>query len=67
MTDDPIVIHNLRYWAAPRNDGFVLMPNQVQALHEAPEGQDAFESNDSNGFMITVDINAGDVAADAEN
>lgn len=26
MTDDPVVIKNLRYWGAPRNDGFVLMP-----------------------------------------
>src|SRR4030095_3723751 len=25
MTDEPIVIKNLKYWGAPRNDGFVLM------------------------------------------
>ena len=30
-TSDPIVIHNLKYWGAPRNDGFILMPNEVEA------------------------------------
>jgi hypothetical protein len=29
MTNQPIVIHNLRYWGLPRNDGFVLIPNEV--------------------------------------
>src|SRR2546425_2821517 len=31
MTDEPVVIKNLKYWGAPRNDGFVLMPNTVEA------------------------------------
>ena len=31
MTDEPIVIKNLSYWGVPRNDGFVLMPNEVEA------------------------------------
>jgi len=31
MTAEPIVIRNLKYDAAPRNDGFILMPNEVEA------------------------------------
>jgi hypothetical protein len=30
-TDEPVVIHNLKYWGTPRNDGFVMMPNDVEA------------------------------------
>ena len=62
-TDQPVVIHNLKYWGTPRNDGFVLMPNQVEALRKAPEGKKPFEFKGTNGFMITFDINSEDVAA----
>lgn len=61
-TDDPIVIRNLRYWGVPRNDGFVLMPNQVEALRQAPAGRQPFEFSGTNGFMITFDINSTDIA-----
>jgi hypothetical protein len=60
-TDEPIVIKNLKYWAAPRNDGFVLMPNEVEALRQAPPGQEPFEYKGTNGFMITFDFNSDDV------
>jgi len=60
MTDEPIVIHNLTYWGAPRHDGFVLMPNEVEAYRVGPK---AFEHKGTNGFLITVDINSKDVAA----
>jgi hypothetical protein len=60
MTDEPIVIKNLTYWGAPRHDGFVLMPNEVEAYRVGPK---AFEHKGTNGFMITVDINSKDVAA----
>ncbi|CAN5597741.1 hypothetical protein BH09PLA1_BH09PLA1_28190 [soil metagenome] len=60
-TNEPIVINNLKYWGVPRNQGFVLMPNEVQALRQAPEGQQPFEYKGSNGFMITIDINSDDV------
>jgi hypothetical protein len=60
MTDEPIVIKNLTYWGAPRHDGFVLMPNEVEAYRVGPK---AFEYKGTNGFMITVDINSKDVAA----
>jgi hypothetical protein len=61
-TDDPVVIHNLKYWGVPRNDGFVLMPNQVNAYRRGPN---AFESNGTNGFMITIDMSSEDIAAPA--
>jgi hypothetical protein len=59
MTDEPIVIKNLRYWGAPRNDGFVLMPNEVEAYRV---GDKAFEFKGTNGFLITVDMSSKDVA-----
>ena len=59
---EPTVITNLRYWGVPRNDGFVLMPNEVNAMRQAPQGVEPFEFKNSNGFMITWDINSADVA-----
>lgn len=58
----PMVIQNLKYWGAPRNDGFVLMPNTVEALRT---GDKAYEFKGTNGFMITVDLNSKDFAAAA--
>ena len=59
-TAQPVVIHNLKYWGVPRNDGFVLMTNEVQAYRA---GDKAFEFKGTNGFMITFDINSKDVVA----
>jgi hypothetical protein len=59
MTDDPIVIRNLKYFGIPRNDGFVMMPNDVEAYRV---GDKAFEYRGTNGFMITIDITSKDVA-----
>jgi hypothetical protein len=56
-TDQPIVITNLKYWGVPRNEGFVLMPNEVEAYRL---GDKAFEFKGTNGFMITFDINSED-------
>ena len=50
-----MVIKNLRYWGAPRNDGFVMMPNTVEALRT---GDKAYEFKGTNGFMITFDIDS---------
>jgi len=58
MTADPVVIKNLRYFGAPRNDGFVLMPNEVEAYRV---GKHPFEYKGTNGFMITYDITSKDV------
>lgn len=57
MTDAPVVIKNLKYWGAPRNTGFILMSNQVEAYRE---GDKAFEFKNGNGFMITVDLASKD-------
>lgn len=59
MTDEPVVIQNLRYWGAPRNDGFILMPNEVEAYRV---GDKAFEFNGTNGFIVTFDMSSQDVA-----
>ena len=57
MTNDAVVIKNLKYWGAPRNNGFVLMPNTVEAYRL---GDKAFEYEGTNGFMITFDIASTD-------
>ena len=56
--DEPVVIRNLRYWGAPRNDGFIMMPNEIEAYRVGPK---AYEYKGTNGFMITVDMNSNDV------
>ncbi|HEY7726973.1 MAG TPA: DUF1326 domain-containing protein [Candidatus Eisenbacteria bacterium] len=60
MTNEPVVIRNLKYWGASRNDGFVLMPNEVEAYRL---GDKAFEYRGGNGFMITLDTSSKDAAA----
>jgi hypothetical protein len=64
MTAEPVVIKNLRYWGAPRNDGFIMMPNVVEAYRVGPK---AFEYKGSNGFMLTLDISSKDFAQAASN
>lgn len=59
-TAEPPVIKNLRYFGVPRNDGFVLMPNEIQAYRVGPK---AYESKGTNGFMLTLDMNSKDVKA----
>jgi hypothetical protein len=59
MTPEPLVIKNLPYWGVKRHDGFVLMPNTVEAYRVGPN---AFEFKGTNGFMITWDMNSNDVA-----
>jgi hypothetical protein len=60
MTSAPVVIQNLKYWGAPRNDGFILMPNEVEAYRV---GDKPFEYKGTNGFMITFDLNADDAGS----
>ena len=55
----PVVIKNLKYFGAPRNDGFVLMPNTVETYKL---GDKPYEFKGTNGFMITLDITSKDVA-----
>jgi hypothetical protein len=58
MNDEPIVITNLKYFGVPRNKGFILMPNEVEAYRV---GSKPFEYKGTNGFMITIDITSKDV------
>lgn len=58
MTGEPSVIKNVKYFAAPRNDGFVLMPNETESYKR---GDNKFEYKGTNGFMLTLDINSKDV------
>ncbi len=58
MAPGPVVIRNLKYEGAPRNDGFLLMPNQVEAYRVGPK---AFEFKGTNGFMTTIDMSSKDV------
>jgi len=60
MGGAPVVMKNLPYWGAPRNEGFVMMPNEVEAYRVGPN---AFEFKGTNGFMLTLDITSKDVAA----
>ena len=62
MTDEVVEIRNLRYFGAPRNTGFILMPNDVNAYRT---GQKPFEYKGTNGFMITYDITSNDVRTSA--
>jgi len=58
MSDGPVVIKNLKYWGVPRNEGFIMMPNEVEAYRG---GEKPFEFKGTNGFMITIDIASKDV------
>ncbi|HVI10683.1 MAG TPA: DUF1326 domain-containing protein [Candidatus Binatia bacterium] len=60
MTNEPAVLKNVRYWGTPRNDGFVMMPNELEAYREGPN---AYEFKGTNGFMLTFDMNSQDLAA----
>ena len=62
MTDEPAVLKNVRYWGTPRNDGFIMMPNEVEAYREGPK---AFEYKGTNGFMLTFDMTSNDLAGAA--
>src|SRR5215207_1846637 len=61
LNDEPVVIRNLRYWGAPRNEGFIMMPNEVEAYRA---GDKPFEFKGTDGFMITIDIESQDVKQD---
>jgi hypothetical protein len=55
--DKPVVIHNLKYWGAPRNEGFVMMPNEVQAYRA---GDKPYEFRGTTGFLVTIDMKSSD-------
>lgn len=53
--DEPVVMKNLKYFGAPSNDGFIMMPNKIEAYRR---GDKPFEYSGTNGFMITVHIDS---------
>jgi hypothetical protein len=55
MTSDPVVVKNLPYEGATSNDGFIVMPSEVEAYRV---GSKPFEFKGTNGFVITVSINS---------
>ena len=55
----PVVLKNVKYWGAAHNDGFIMMPNEVEAYRVGPK---KFEYKGTNGFLITVDISSHDQA-----
>ncbi len=57
MTADPVIAKNLKYEGAPRNDGFVLMPNEVEAYRT---GDKRFEFRGTSGFVTTIDLSSRD-------
>jgi hypothetical protein len=57
MTNDVVKLTNLKYWAAPRNDGFLLMQNELEAYRV---GSNAFEYKGTSGFLITIDMKSKD-------
>ena len=53
------VLENIAYFAAPRNSGFKMMPNEIETWKV---GDKAFKFSGTTGFMITVDMKSADVA-----
>ena len=58
----PVVIRNLKYFGEADNDGFILMPNEVEAWR-GTGGEENFEFKGTNGFMITLDVKSEDANA----
>jgi hypothetical protein len=53
--DKPVVIRNLKYFGATHNDGFIMMPNEVEAYRV---GDKPYEFKGTNGFMITIEADS---------
>jgi hypothetical protein len=58
MTADPVIVKNLKYEGAPRNDGFMLMPDEIEAYRVGPK---AFQFKGTNGFVTTIDMSSKDL------
>jgi hypothetical protein len=54
------VIKNMSYFAAPRNDGFNILPVGIIAYRRGPKPA-PFEFRGTSGWTITVDMNSRDV------
>jgi hypothetical protein len=56
------VIRNMRYFAAPRNDGFNILPVEHLAYRRGPKPA-PFEFKGTSGWTLTIDMDARDVIA----
>lgn len=52
------VLENIAYFGAPRNNGFKMMPNEIETWKV---GDRAFAYKGTTGFMITVDMKSDDL------
>jgi hypothetical protein len=52
----------MRYFAAPRNDGFNILPVEHLAYRRGPKPA-PFEFKGTSGWTLTIDMNAEDVIA----
>ena len=59
MDGDTSFLQNVAYFGAARNDGFKMMPNEIETWKV---GDKAFEFKGTTGFMVTVDMASSDVA-----
>ncbi|MEJ2155232.1 MAG: DUF1326 domain-containing protein [Desulfobacteraceae bacterium] len=53
------VLENIAYMGAPRNNGFKMMPNEIETWKV---GDQSFEFKGTTGFMITVDMKSEDLS-----
>jgi hypothetical protein len=56
------VIENMSYFAAPRNDGFNILPVEIVAYRRGPKPA-PFEFRGTSGWTITIDMSSQDVIA----
>lgn len=59
MEKHAAMLNNIAYFGAPRNEGFKMMPNEIETWKV---GDKAFAFKGTTGFMITIDMNSEDVA-----
>ena len=52
------LLENVAYFGAARNDGFKMMPNEIETWKV---GDKAFEFKGTTGFMITIDMSSDDI------
>ena len=58
MNDKPVTMNNMDYFGYPRNSGFLLMPNEIEAYRV---GDKPFEYKGTNGLVTTVDMTSDDI------
>lgn len=57
--NQPVVLQNVKFWAAPRNSGFAVMTNEIEAYRA---GDQPFEFHQTNGFFTRIEMRSTDMA-----